>query len=211
MFLSIGFKMDLRNKVAREAARLLYTGVTEEYIQAKNQAAKSLGISIMPSNYEVAIELDILADELEGKDRTLLIVKMRLLALEMMKVLNQMNPRLKGSVWRGTTNKNSDIDIEVISNNPNEVRDLLEHSGYKVTKMTENVAVDGKRTSRSTHILIEVGGIKGEIILRPVNESDLEERCDIYGDVKRGISLPELEKLMKSDSLRKFVPRRRYR
>ena len=203
--------MDLRNKVAREAARLLYTGVTEEYIQAKNQAAKSLAISIMPSNYEVAIELDILADELEGKDRTLLIVKMRLLALEIMKALNQMNPRLKGSVWRGTANKNSDVDIEVISNNPNEVRDLLEHSGYKVTKMTENVAVNGKRTSRSTHILIEVGDIKGEIILRPVNESDLEERCDIYGDVKSGISLPELEKLMKSDSLRKFVPRRRYR
>ncbi len=203
--------MDLRNEVAREAARLLYTRVTEEYIQAKIQAAKSLGISIMPSNYEVAIELDILADELEGKDRTLFIVKMRTLALEIMQVLKEMNPILKGSVWRGTANKNSDIDIDIISNDPNEVRDLLKRSGYNVTKIAENVAVDGNRISRSTHIQIEVGDIKGEIILRPVNESDLEERCEIYGDIKSGISLPELEKLMKLDSLRKFVPRRRYR
>jgi predicted nucleotidyltransferase len=136
---------------------------------------------------------------------------MRMLALEIMQVLKHMNPILKGSVWRGTANKNSDIDIEITSNEPNKVRELLERSGYKVTKITENVAVYGKRTSRSTHIQIDVGYIVGEIILRPVNESELEERCDIYGDIKSGINFPELEKLMKSDSLRKFVPRRRYR
>jgi hypothetical protein len=37
------------------------------------------------------------------------------------------------------------------------------------------------------------------------------ERCEIYGDLKRGLKTAELEKLMRSDPLRKFVPKRRQR
>ncbi len=204
--------MDPRREVAREAARLLYTGASEEYIHAKERAARSLGVETMPSNHEVAIELDILADEIEGKTRAELIIKMRDLALGLMRVLSDVRPVLRGSVWRGTARKGSDIDIDVYSNDPVEVKRLLEDSGYSVTGFKEKVAMSGRVMSRSIHIQVRLeDDIEGEVVVRPVGEHGLEVRCEVYGDVKKGLRLPELEKLMNTDSLRKFVPRRRYR
>ena len=204
--------MDPRREIAREAARLLYTGASEEYIHAKEQAARSLGIETMPSNHEVAVELDLLADEIEGKTRAELIIKMRDLALGLMRVLSDVRPVLRGSVWRGTTRKGSDIDIDVYSNEPSEVKKLLEDSGYEVSSSEENVAVSGRGTSRSTHIQVRLDNdIEGEVVVRPAEEHGLEARCEVYGDVKKGLRLPELEKLMNTDPLRKFVPGRRYR
>jgi predicted nucleotidyltransferase len=203
--------MDPRREVAREAARLLYTGVSEEYIHAKEQAVRSLGVQTMPSNHEVALELDLLADDFEGKTRAELILKMRRLALELMRVLIQVRPVLRGSVWRGTARKGSDIDIDVYSEEPLEVKKLLEDSGYNVTGFKENVAVSGREMSRSIHIQVLLeDDVQGEVVVRPLEEKSLEVRCEVYGDITKGLRLPELEKLMNTDPLRKFVPRRRY-
>jgi hypothetical protein len=66
--------------------------------------------------------------------------------------------------------------------------------------------------SRSTHIQVRlVEDIEGEVVVRPAEEHGLEVRCEVYGDIKKGLRLPELEKLMNTEPLRKFVPRRRYR
>jgi len=204
--------MDPRRDVAREAARLLYTGASEEYIHAKERAARSLGIETMPSNHEVAVELDTLADEIEGKTRAELIIKMRDIALGLMRVLSNVKPVLRGSVWRGTARKGSDIDIDVYSDEPTEVKKLLEDSGYIVSSSEENVAVSGRLMSRSTHIQVTLEDeIDGEVVVRPTEEHGLEAQCEVYGDVKKGLRLPELEKLMNTDPLRKFVPGRRYR
>ena len=166
----------------------------------------------MPSNHEVAVELDLLADEIEGKTRAELILKMRGLALGLMRVLSEVRPVLRGSVWRGTARKGSDIDIDVYSNDPVEVKRLLEDAGYSVTGFNEKVAVGGRVMSRSTHIQIRLeDDIEGEVVVRPVEEHGLEMRCEVYVDIKKGLRLPELEKLMNTDPLRKFVPRRRYR
>jgi len=204
--------MDPRRDVAREAARLLYTGASEEYIHAKERAARNLGVETMPSNHEVAVELDLLADAIEGKTRGELIIQMRGLALGLMRGLSDVKPVLRGSVWRGTARKGSDIDIDVYSNEPSEVKKLLEDSGYIVSGSEENVAVSGRVMSRSTHIQVSLEDeIEGEVVVRPVEEHGLEARCEVYGDVKKGLRLPELEKLMNKDPLRKFVPGRRYR
>lgn len=166
----------------------------------------------MPSNHEVAVELDLLADEIEGKTRAELILKMRGLALGLMSVLSEVGPVVRGSVWRGTARKGSDIDIDVYSDDPIEVKRLLEDSGYSVTGFDEKVAVSGRVMSRSTHIQVRLErDIEGEVVVRPVEEYGLEARCEVYGDIKKGLRLPELEKLMNTDPLRKFVPRRRYR
>ena len=47
---------DLKSRVAREAATLLYFGAEKEYKQAKTRAAETLGTDFLPSNLEVALE-----------------------------------------------------------------------------------------------------------------------------------------------------------
>jgi len=201
-----------RARVAKEAARLLYTGAYEEYKHAKEQAARGFGLTSMPSNYEVAIELDLIAEEHEGEERERLLKTMREVAIVIMKDLVDYNPVLTGSVWRGTARRGSDIDINVYSSEPEDVESLLVKKRYNLRESEEVKLVKGGRTIRSRHISIQLAeGPVAEVVVRPVEEMREEARCETYGDLKRGLKLPELEKLMRADPLRKFVPRRRYR
>lgn len=203
--------MEPREIVAKEAARLLYTGASEEYKHAKEQAARSLGFDAMPSNYEVAVELDLLADQFEGEERKKMLLKMRNEALTAMRALTGYSPRLMGSVWRGTARKGSDLDIDVYSDRPEEVESMLSHTGYVVDRSEEVVVNKGGRTVRTRHLTIYLNEFDVEVVVRPPEEKGKAERCEIYGDLKKGLGLSGLEKLMRSDPLRKFVPRRRRR
>jgi hypothetical protein len=197
--------LEPRTQVAREAARLLYTGAAEEYIQAKDRAAASLGVKATPSNYEVAVELDRLADELEGGVRQRRLAEMRGIALRIMKALDRFSPRLIGSVWRGTPRMGSDIDVVALADSTKEVEETL--AGFEIK---EKGGVTFKGGVNAYHIKLAVDGYEAEVVVRRPDEYE-EERCDIYGDVKRGLTLPELERLLRSDPLRRFVPRRRSR
>jgi predicted nucleotidyltransferase len=191
--------------VAREAARLLYNGVAEEYIHAKEMAAASLGVDAAPSNFEVAVELDRLADELEGTERQKRLVEMRETGLTVMRRLVAFAPRLIGSVWRGTARKGSDVDVIALADSPAEVEKAL--TGYRIREKGE---VTFKGGVHAYHFKLEAGAYEVEVVVRRPAEYT-EDRCDVYGDAKRGITLPELERLMGGDPLRRFVPRRRSR
>jgi hypothetical protein len=68
---------DIHCRVAREAATLLYFGAEKEYKQAKLKAAKTFGVHFLPTNLEVALELDRIAEEKEGSARKERLVLMR--------------------------------------------------------------------------------------------------------------------------------------
>jgi predicted nucleotidyltransferase len=198
-----------RRMAAREAARLLYLGLAEEFKQAKEMAALSLGECVLPSNYEIALELERIADEAEGIERRRLIVRLREEALRVMRILEGFNPRLVGSVWRGTARRGSDIDIVAFAQEPDEVEGRLREAGLALDREDVVTQKDGRLiTSRHIRFRIDGGG-EAEIVVRPPDESDLYERCDIYGDPKRGLSVEELEEVLRRDPLRVFIPKRR--
>ncbi len=126
-----GSKM-LRKRVAQEAALLLYSSQEKEYKQAKQRAAETLKTRVFPSNLEVAEELDKIAEEREGNSRNNLLHRMRKEAQEIMTTLKDFNPRLVGSVWRGTARKNSDIDILTFSQDHLQVLNQLQKQSFKV-------------------------------------------------------------------------------
>ena len=195
--------------MAREAAWLLYTGQAHEYKMAKEEAARTLGARVLPSNLEVALELDRLADELEGPARAERLVQMRREALAIMRVLADLRPRLIGSVWRGIAHKGSDIDIEVFCDEPGRVEELLRKAGYRVvgSELVEKQE-DGRLVS-SYHLRLALpSGREAEVIVRPEVEHGRTRRCEIFGDVLKGLSLRELEELLARDPLRKFLPER---
>jgi predicted nucleotidyltransferase len=194
-----------RSSVAAEAARLLYNGAAEEYIQAKEMAAASLGVKSIPSNYEVALELDRFADEVEGDKRQRRLVEMRRTALRVMKSLGAFRPRLIGSVWRGTAKRGSDIDIVALAQSPVEVEGALRD--YKIKEKSE---VTFKGGVHAYHFKLDIEPDEVEVVVRALTEYTMEN-CDIYGDMKRGLTLTELERLLRVDPLRKFVPRRHSR
>ncbi len=201
--------MNPRRRVAREAARLLYLGLAEEFIKAKEMAAQALGEDVLPSNYEVALELDQIADEEEGIKRRWLLIRLREEALRVMRILEGFNPRLIGSVWRGTARMGSDIDIVVFASEPDEVEKRLLEVGLALDR-EDLVTLKRGKPINSVHIKSRLeSGNEVEVVVRPPDVSNIYERCDIYGDLKRGLSIRELEEVLSRDPLRVFIPKRR--
>ncbi len=197
----------LRKRVAREAALLLYTSQEKEYKQAKKQAAEILKVKVLPSNLEVANELDKIAEEKEGSSKKELLLRLRQEAVKVMGALRDFNPRLVGSVWRGTSHQNSDIDILAFSQDPKPVLDQLQEYGYYVISSEwSSVTKRGKKES-SFHIHVVLSsGDEAEVIVRDPEEFGRLGRCEIYGDTVSGLSLRQLLKILKEGPLQKFVP-----
>jgi len=195
--------------VAREAAWLLYSGVAEEYKDAKTTAAKSLGASVLPSNYDIALELDRLAEQIEGEEREKLLLRLREEALELMAHLAAFQPRLIGSVWRGTARRGSDIDIQAYSLIMDDVLGRLSER-FRVTKSEwTSKTVEGE-TARFHHIFVLLpAGDEAEVTVRSLEDIGERRRDAVYGDEIVGLSIEELEDVLRSNPLRRFVPERK--
>jgi predicted nucleotidyltransferase len=197
---------NIRRSVAREAATLLYFGIEKEYRQAKLRAAKTLGVHFLPSNFEVAMELDRIAEENEGATRLERLVKMRKEALGLMKMLEKFSPVLVGSVWRGTIYRESDIDIIAYHNEPHEILKLLKKK-FKILECGWTAVTKRGKPKKSFHIILELpSGEKAEITVRDVEELGVRETCEIYGDTISGLNIQELEKVLSENPTKRFVP-----
>jgi len=198
---------DLKKRVAREAAILLYTSQEKEYKQAKNRAAQTLGARVLPSNLEVAEELDKIAEEREGRSRQERLLQMRREALRVMELLRRFHPKLIGSVWRGTAYKNSDIDIVTFSSAPKAVLAELQKSNFKIAKSGWLSVTKRGRKEASFHIhLILQSGDEVEVVVRSPERIELKERCETYGDLVTGLSYPRLQRVLEENPLQKFAP-----
>jgi predicted nucleotidyltransferase len=196
-----------RRQVAREAAELLYTGQEKEYKQAKLRAAKILGIRILPSNAEIADQLDTIAQEREGKSRTKKLVQMRQEALQMMLLLEEYNPRLVGSVWRGTSHHNSDIDIMVFTGNFQEVTSIIQTNDYNITDIDNQMITKKGIKKGALHIHVKLpSNRQAEIAVHNVEDVDKREKCEIYGDNKTGLTTLQLQQVLREDPERRFTP-----
>ena len=196
----------LKRRVAREAATLLYTSQEKEYKQAKTRAAETLGVRILPSNLEVAEELDRIAEEMEGPSRRELLLQMRREALQIMRKLEAFHPRLVGSVWRGTAHRNSDIDVLTFSSDPDAVLAKVKEGNFRLVGAEWSSVTKGGRKESSFHIHVVLpSGSKVEVVIRDPERRGVVERCEIYGDRVIGLDYSRLKKILEEDPYRRFV------
>ena len=198
---------DVRSKIAKEAATLLYFGAAKEYKQAKLKAAKTFGSSFLPSNLEVALELDKIADMLEGPARKERLFRMRKEALKLMKILKEYCPILIGSVWRGNVRQGSDIDIALYNDTTDEIVDALMKNGFKIYKTERTTETKMGNPESSFHIYVETTGKQtAELVVRNAEEAGSKRKCEIFGDEISGLNVKELERLLNENPTEKFLP-----
>jgi predicted nucleotidyltransferase len=196
----------LRNKIAREAASLLYSGSEKEFKQAKQKAAKTFKYKFLPTNLEVAMELDRIAEEKEGPARIQRLIQMRKQALKTMNALKAYNPILIGSVWRGTIHHESDIDIRVYHDESNAVLKALKDA-YKIVRTELATVTEKGQKKTSFHVYLESSTQEQiEIIVRSSEELNRKEKCEIYGDEITGLNLKQLERVLKENPAERFLP-----
>jgi predicted nucleotidyltransferase len=194
--------------VAREAATLLYSGAEKEYKQAKQKAAFTFGTHFLPSNLEVALELNKIAEEHEGPKRNERLLQMRHEALKVMELLAEFYPVLVGSVWRGTIKRGSDIDIAVFVDEPLVVSEVLKTAGVRVLKNGWVSVNKCGETLTSFHIYAETHAEHGlEIVVRSCEEKGKRRRCETFGDEMKGLNLRELRRVLKINPVQQFIPK----
>jgi predicted nucleotidyltransferase len=197
---------DLKQRVAREAATLLYFGAEKEYKQAKDKAAQNFGVHFLPSNLEIALELDKIAEENEGPKRKERLIQMRNEAFALMQLLGEFYPVLIGSVWRGTIKQGSDIDIAVYTDDPEEIVEVLKAEGVKILKTGWTTVNKRGITLESFHIYSETPNHGIEIVARSQEEAGKKRKCEIFGDELKGLNLKSLEKILETNPTQQFIP-----
>ena len=197
----------IRNKIAREAATLLYFGAEKEYRQAKMKAAKTVGSHFLPTNFEVALELDKIAETYESPTRKEKLIKMRKEALKIMKELKEYKPILIGSVWRGTIRRGSDIDITFYHETPEEIRRVIEKSGKEIAKVEWTAVTKKGKKEKAFHIYIKTSIEQmAEIVVRTPDQAGCSRKCEIFGDELKGLTIKELIGVLEKDPTQKFIP-----
>ena len=109
---------DLRRALAQEAARIMAEHGIGDFLQAKRKAADRLGVNdvaVLPKNVEIEAALRA-HQRLFGRDsHDHTLKEQRRIALDTMRMLEEFQPRLVGSVLTGTATNYSDINLHLFA------------------------------------------------------------------------------------------------
>lgn len=124
--------VDLRERLAQEAARLVNEHGIQDYGLAKRKAAQRLGVrtaGALPSNSEIEACVTEWQRIFEPESHRSQLEELRRLAVDVMALLSPFEPRLTGSVLSGAITVNSPIELHLFSDAPEEVVMTLEEQG----------------------------------------------------------------------------------
>jgi predicted nucleotidyltransferase len=192
----------LRQAIALEAARLMYERVESEYYTAKRKAAKRLCRGSvkpldLPSNAEIREQIQLFARLHEGDLRTQHLKEMRLEALQLMRLLRAVKPRLIGSVMTGHVRKGSDIDIHLFTDHVGLVTDLLEQEGYQFDVERKQV-VKHNEARVFTHVHVH-DRFNFELTVYAEDKAHYVFKSSITGKGIERASVRELEELLQQE------------
>jgi len=121
----------LRQQIAVESARLMSEEGIDNYKFARKKAAQTLHIHnelAYPDHDEILAELKIHQSLYQSTTHEHLLHNLRTTALRAMKLFQDYNPKLTGSVLLGHAVEHSGIDIQVMADSPEEIAmHLIKH------------------------------------------------------------------------------------
>ena len=189
----------LRQRVAWEAARLMYDREETEYFRAKMKAARRIARgdfkpSDLPSNREIREQIQTWARLHEGDQRTENLRDMRLEALRMMRILRLFRPRLIGSTLTGHVRQGSDIDIHVFSDSVDAVAAMLDDEGVAYEVERKRVRKQG---DEQTFVHIHIADrFPFELTIYAGNMAHFVFKSSITGKAIERASIAQLEQLL---------------
>ena len=195
----------LRQRIAREAARIMYFREEKEYLRAKLKAARRIcqrrpRAAELPSNREIREQIELLARMYEGERRSARLADMRCEALRIMRILEPFRPKLVGSVLTGHVREGSDIDLHVFSDSVEAVCHALEAEGIHPEVEEKTVRKEGQ-LRRYVHIRFETR-FPFELTVYPADMVGHVFRSSITGRPMERASIAQLTALLGEEAPR---------
>lgn len=119
---------DMRRRIAHMAARLLAEDGSLDYGSAKRKAARQLGApdsDNLPDNQQIDEALRSYQALYQADETRAQVALLRQVAIEYMEQLVDFDPHLTGSVLNGTAGRNTEINLQLFTDDQKEVEFLL--------------------------------------------------------------------------------------
>lgn len=183
--------------IAQEAARIIAEEGVNDYLPAKNKAAARLGIAnsrSLPRNEEIDQALEEYHRLYRAETQPLHIARLRKLALEAMRFLEEFSPRLIGGALDGSASKYSPIILYVYPESPEEIIKKLVETRIPFKEGAFSLNLGHRRGMTYPALDFFVDGVRVELAVLPPELKG--QRINRKEKTVPGGSLQDVEKLI---------------
>ena len=160
----------LRRLIAQEAARILAEEGVHDPQAAKRKAAARLGAPNtrdLPRAEEIEAALNEHHRLFRSKEQAERIARLRRLALEAMRFLEEFTPWLVGGVWEGVAGRGSPIRLHLFPHTPEDVIRKLLHARIPYEESAGQLPFEGERGEAYPLLVFLVDENLVELLLLP--------------------------------------------
>lgn len=189
----------LRIQVANEAARIMREQGVKDYLLAKRKAAERLGArdrSSLPGNEEIAAALTEQQRLFGGEIYDAQLQRLRITAMRAMRLFEEFQPRLVGSVLTGAVTDNSDVCLHVFADTPETIAMRLLENRIPYDLGERRVRYTAERTESMPAYRFMAGEVAVEALVFPLACIRQAPVCPVDGRPMRRARLSELTELI---------------
>jgi predicted component of type VI protein secretion system len=139
---------ETRQRISREAARIMAEEGVQDYHAAKRKAADRLNLPEtrqLPSNQEIELALTEHLQLFHARQLPQTLRRLRNLAVQAMQLLERFEPRLVGSLLTGNVTRFSQIQLHVTADTPELVAFFLQEQGIPYEIDSKHLRYGGDR------------------------------------------------------------------
>jgi len=140
---------ETRQRISREAARIMAEDGVRDYHAAKRKAAERLNLPEarhLPSNQEIEQALTEHLQLFHARQLPQTLQHLRRLAVDAMRFLERFEPRLVGSLLSGNVTRYSEIQLHVAADTPETVAFFLQEHGIPFEETSKRLRFGGDRS-----------------------------------------------------------------
>jgi hypothetical protein len=193
----------LRRALAQEAARIMSEQGIDDYLLAKRKAAARLGatdVAILPRNAEIEAALEEHHRLFAPRTHRSTLDRLRRLALQAMRLLQEFEPRLVGPILSGTASAHSEISLHLFADTPELVAMRLLDQGIPHQLTQRRVRYEPGRVVSYPSFRFVAGDQPVDAVVFPVNGIRQSPSSPVDGRPMRRMDAAHLESMIESDS-----------
>lgn len=188
-----------KERLAQEAARLLYVEGYRDYQSAKQKAAERLGIknntASQPTHIEIHQALKKYANLFATDENKQHLNELRKIAVEAMVFLNRYSPRLTGQVMDGTAGLHASITLHLFAETAEEVMFFLEDNCIPFQTHEQQLTIKKKKEKKPL-LVFYVDDIEIELLLLQEENVRIPPVSNITRKKMQRIAIEEVKNLM---------------
>jgi hypothetical protein len=161
---------DVRRALAQEAARLMVEHGVDDFLFAKRKAAERLGIgehAALPKNSEIEAAIVEYQQLFLADEHVETLAEQRRVALEVMELLDEFEPRLVGPVLTGTATAHQEISLHLFSDSSEAVSFRLLDAGIPYKVVERRVRMNADRVLQYPAVTFTASDIEIEATVFP--------------------------------------------